>query len=493
MSNIRVDLRDRGLFGNDAAEDEEDDIFGSYSLERAEASTFLDATRRICIARAWKGEGKSALLRIVQSKLAQGEGGPLVVIATGKQVSPALEGSDTDVWAREWKASILRLVAREFGSRIGMAWTDDAISLVEEAEKSGFKSRSIVSAIFDRLRSPKVPIERSRLDLPSAEQIVKRWAERSDGIWMFIDDVDENFQNNPKHKAKVASFFLAIREIANLIPAFRFRLAVRPNTWSTISHDFEGLSKVEQYCEDLRWTEADIRDLLAGRIRGYLSRTNQYQRVASQRADDLVALVFQSPMPWGGREAHRPPHVPLATLSRRRPRWAIELCREAAGNAANVGRTKVEIADINGCLEQFGKRRIGDTVAEYSPQCPQIAELIAAFSQQSEEYATDELLKTVSNRVLTSVTPNIVGVLGQPRAIDVAAFLFQIGFLTARRQLEDGYEHITYVDQPGLLRDRTNIDDGVRWEIHPVFRQALQLRDSTGRRTRNPTRDRRGR
>jgi hypothetical protein len=84
--------------------------------------------------------------------------------------------------------------------------------------------------------------------------------------------------------------------------------------------------------------------------------------------------------------------------------------------------------------------------------------------------------------------------MGQPRPVDVAAFLFQIGFLSARRNLEDGgYEHLTFADKPDLLRARTNLDDGVRWEIHPVFRQALQMRDAQGRSLRLPPTDRRGR
>jgi hypothetical protein len=68
-------------------------------------------------------------------------------------------------------------------------------------------------------------------------------------------------------------------------------------------------------------------------------------------------------------------------------------------------------------------------VAEFSPQCPQLRELIAAFSRQSEEYGTNDLIDTISRRVLPSVTPAIAGVMGNPRPIEIAAFLFQIGFL----------------------------------------------------------------
>ena len=491
----RIDLSAAYLFGNDAAEDEDEEIFLGYVIDRPELKAFLDPANKICIARAFKGEGKSALLRLVQDRLNRSSDPPLILSATGKQLSPTLSESDTDAWARDWKRSLLQHIARELGARIGKAWSDDAISLVEEAEQAGFKSRNFVSTIIDRFKTSAAPVSRDRPPLANPEKAVQRWAARTDGIWLFIDDIDENFKNDPVHRIKVASFFIAIREIANSIPQIRIRTTVRPTTWTTLSLEYEALSKVEQYNIDLRWNESELRDVVGARVRGYLSRTNQWPIIANGRtlsADDLIAFVFQSPVEWG--KNLRPVHVPLVTLARRRPRWLIELAREAAKAAHAAHRATVTLPDITGCLESFGKKRIADTVAEFSTQCPQLNELIAAFSRQAEEYSTAELLSTIDKRVLQSVTPNIVGTMGTPRPIDVAAFLFQIGFLSARRNLGvDEYEHLTYVDKPDLLRARTNIDDGVRWEIHPVFRQALQMRDASGRTLRIVPHDKRGR
>jgi hypothetical protein len=331
--------------------------------------------------------------------------------------------------------------------------------------------------------------------LASPEQLVQRWAGRGDAVWLFVDDVDENFKNEAKNRLKVASFFLAAREIVNAIPQIRIRAAIRPTTWTTLALEYEALSKVDQYNIDLRWTEAELRDLLGARVRGYLALKGELAAMETRHplaAEDLISLVFQSPVEWG--QNTRPVHVPLVTLSRRRPRWLVELAREAAKAASSAHHTLVTLTDITGCLEAFGKKRIADTVVEFLPQCPQLEELIAAFSRQAEEYSTADLVSTINRRVLQSVTPSIVGVIGAPRAVDVAAFLFQIGFLSARRNLDGGdYEHLTYVDRPDLLRTRTNIDDGVRWEVHPVFRQALQMRDASGRSVRRPQSDKRGR
>lgn len=223
-----------------------------------------------------------------------------------------------------------------------------------------------------------------------------------------------------------------------------------------------------------------MRDLLAARIRGYLARVTKGSRDAEFRpgAEQLISRVFRSPMSWGNGD--RPAFVPLVTLSRRRPRWLIELCREAAALAVVGGRAVIGQEDVIGCLESFGRRRIADTVAEFRPQCAEIEELISAFHNQSEEYGTDKLLELIRRRVLQGVNPRIHGVVGVAGPVEVASFLFQVGFLTAKRQLPaDEYQHLSYVDAPDLLRTRTNRDGGVTWEIHPVFRQALNLRDSS--------------
>lgn len=490
----RIDLSAPDLFGNDAAEDEELDVFTAYAIDRPEVDSFLDPRRPICIARAYKGEGKSALLRMVMNRLRTGVAPPLIVEARGKQLSPNLQDSDTDPWVREWKASILKLLAGKIGATIGMAWTDDAMSLVEEAEKGGFRSKSFVASAVDRLKSTAVPLESVKTEAREHQGLVKRWAERQDAMWLMVDDIDENFRNTARNKAKISSFFIAARELVLSIPQLRLRLAVRPNTWVTISFEDEALSKVNQYCVDLRWSADEIRQVLLARIRGYVERAAKGSRRfrGSGTPESLLNKVFETPVTWNGRSTGV--SVPLTTLSRRRPRWLVELCREAAALAVARNRRKIAQQDIFECLESFGKRRIADTVAEFRAQCSEIEDLIAGFASQAEVYPTNALMTTIDRRVLQGVYPKIHGVAGTPRPVDVAAFLFQVGFLSAKRKLPDGeYEHLSYVDSPDLLKTRTNRDGGVTWEIHPVFRQALDLRDEAGRRLRRSPDDKRGR
>lgn len=485
MSDIEIEYWDKDLFGNDAAEEEDEEVFTSYAFERPEVKEFANASHQIQFVRAYKGEGKSAILRIAAAKIRSEKPNAITISTTGVNCSPNIESDDSDTWTREWKKNLLKLVANEIGTRVGFAYTDDAMTLVEEAEQNGFRQSSFVSSITDRLKSSAVPLDKSRKLAENHEKVLKRYLEKGESVWLIIDDVDQNFKNTDKYKLKVATFFTACRQISNAIPEIRIRSCVRPNVWKIVKREFESLSHVEQYMHDVRWDLEDITKLLSKRVQGYLERNGKWSEIKAELSDiistrdkQLIYLVFESKFPWGGGSRTRPAEIVLNTLSRGRPRWLIELCKVSSSNAQKNKHSKITFEDISDQLEEFGKRRIDDTIAEFSSQCKEIEELITAFSQQNERYPTDDLISMINNRVLQSVTPKIFGVLGNPSAKEVAHFLYQVGFLTARRDFpNDEYEHLSFADNPDLLKSRTNIDDGVSWEIHPVFRQALKLKN----------------
>lgn len=485
FSTLRFNLADPALFGNDAADLEQESLFFSYAVERKELASLLDPENSIQVTRAYKGEGKSALLRLVRSRLETMGHDQLVIPAIGPDHSPVVESLDSDLWTREWKKALLKLVASEIGSRLGIAFTDDAISLVEEAESNGFKKRSFVSAIVDRLNSAEIPIHRTRIPVANFEALVKRYLDGRPLIWIVIDDIDQNFANTEKWRVKLGTFFTACRQIVGVIPELRIRTAVRPNVWAIIKREFESLSHIEQYIHDLSWSSDQFRELLAARVTSYLKRTNQWKDIVSRlpkelifREQTIVGLVFDDPLPWGGGRT-RPPNMVLWTLTGHRPRWLVELCKEAGKAAARRGGKRINWDDITRQLSAFGRKRIEDTVAEFRSQCPQVDELLGAFSRQPDLYSTDELLKTIHNRIVQAVNPVIVGVSWKTTDLDVAHFLYQIGFLAGRKDYGEhrGYDHVLYRENPNLLKSRTNLDDGLRWEINPVFRDVLNLRN----------------
>lgn len=485
---MKIDIVSKQLFGNEAGEDEGEEIFKSYAVNRPEVNEFLSNENSISIVRAYKGEGKSALLRLVALNLKKKAEPPVLIYISATSISPELTDTDSDRWIRGWKSSILKLAAKEIGKLISRAYSDDAISLVEEAEADGFKSRNFVSVLADRLKSSAIPIERKRVQTGSHEQLLKRWTSKGEDVWFIIDDLDLNFENNSLYRAKVATFFNAIRQISTQIPAFKFRASVRPNVWSIVKREYESLSHVEQYMTDLQWTLDEFRTLIARRIEGYLERTGQLQafdelikenRNEIRRERILVGLVFKDPMPWG-IDRQRPAATTLYTFARQRPRWLVELWKVSAKSAHKAGSKIIDLPHINGELESFGQRRIDDTVAEFKSQCPQVEDLLVAFVDEPEWFSTEDLIKKIKDKIIEKgIQPRISGVTGAASAWEIAHFLYQISFLTARKDIGDGYyEHLSYATNPRLLSAKTNLDQGHSWEIHPVFRQALKLKNA---------------
>ena len=66
-------------------------------------------------------------------------------------ISPIIEKDDTPVstWVKEWKKSILHVIACELGTKVGFAWEDDVTLLVEEARKGGYRKYSFLGHILD--------------------------------------------------------------------------------------------------------------------------------------------------------------------------------------------------------------------------------------------------------------------------------------------------------------------------------------------------------
>lgn len=113
--NPIIKLDDESLFGNDAADLEQEALFYSYAVERSELSEFLNPENAIQVARAYKGEGKSGLLRLVNHKLINSQEDQLVITAIGPDHSPVISDNDSDLWTREWKKTLVTIPRQSRG------------------------------------------------------------------------------------------------------------------------------------------------------------------------------------------------------------------------------------------------------------------------------------------------------------------------------------------------------------------------------------------
>lgn len=145
-------------FGNEAGDDVDPDELLGYFVEQEAFGKFLEKRKKLLVATARKGVGKSALLKWTAVKVKEKDPNALVITVRGADLvrsrfSLTSELKSPNEYTRDWMIRLCALVNRELALRLNLALTDDKITLIETAELEGYKSRNIVGCLLDRLQS----------------------------------------------------------------------------------------------------------------------------------------------------------------------------------------------------------------------------------------------------------------------------------------------------------------------------------------------------
>jgi hypothetical protein len=468
-------------FGNEAADDAEAEELASYFVEQDAFHKFLQVSQKFLVAHARKGVGKSALVQWIGYKESQKDPDAVIIRCRGADLvrskfnlSNQLETPNDFI--RDWMIRVCSLVNRHLATRIKLALDDDKITLVETAELEGYKSRNLFGCLLDRLQS--------MLEHGGPTKLKDRT------VWILIDDLDATYQNTTAESMSLATFFSACRYLVQDMQGLVIRVTMRTDVWAMIRRYDESLDKAEQYVREILWSQRDFLRLLARRVEASLrSLEIPLPKVPPhvQEADAeerLLETVFEPKMEWGAEYraeefgAHKlvDTYRLLYTLSYERPRWAIQLCKLARESALRRGATQINKTHIDEIWAEYGAKRIADLVAEHKHQCPDVEELLNGFRGATRQMTRDELFGWINNRISTHMAPRIEGKATR-KPIEIARFLYRLGFILARSERSDGtYEHYRFDQMPDFLTSRTDDDFGLRWEIHPCYREALDIK-----------------
>ncbi len=485
---LNIDFTDGALFGNDAGEDELPEVLNSYFVDQPAFKPFLDKQSTFQVARSRKGMGKSALLSKLAYDLTRDDSAPIVISATGANLlaiaSPPVGASYLEL-QNFWARLICARVNYALGKEIGFAFSENSMALVESSEIAGFKERNLIGALIQRLKSSKIPIEVSLKEYTNHEELLKRaidsFSERK--VWILVDDIDSTYIDSPEQQAVTSTFFSACRALAREVKGLYIRASVRTDVWSAFRNN-EDLDKCEQYVTDIAWSAPDMKVILSKKIYSYLCRNNQSNNRIKNLdyradADSIITMAFMRRMKWG--KSLVPPFRPVFILSAGRPRWMSQLCRLAGLEAAKHNRELIAKADINSVMVKYSRFRLNDIYKEHSHQYSGLEKLIETFSNSPARYTTSDLLTQISTRYLNVIgSGNVPSIDGYPYKypLQLAHFLYKVGFIVARKEHEgdSGNADFTrYEQRPELLKDSRNLDDGMLWEIHPSFREALNV------------------
>lgn len=407
-------------------------------------------------------------------------------------LSSELHGANE--YTQDWMVRLCALINRHLALRLKVALTDDQITLVETAELEGYKARNIVGALVDRLQSL---LEKNRgvTKLPAKNEVelFKRVQDRK--VWIIIDDLDATYQNTAAESLSLATFFSACRYLVQDVKGLYIRASIRTDVWALLRRYDEALDKMSQYVSEILWHQKDFLALLALRIQASLKqlavpRPKPLPHTSTEdREERLLELAFVPQMQWGSYRRLPSEMQPslteprmvdsykiIYTLSYERPRWAIQLCKLAQEAALRRNATRIDKESIDEVWGEYGAKRIEDLVSEHKHQCPQVNELLNAFRGAERVMSRGDLFNWIKNRVSEHLEVKIEGdITRSPR--EIARFLYRLGFIVARSENKDGqYEHYRFDQMSDFLLARTDDDFSVRWEIHPCYREALDIK-----------------
>lgn len=487
---LHPNFADGTLFGNDAGEDELPEVLVSYFVDQPAFANFLSEDTRFQIARSRKGMGKSALLSKLAHDLKKQDPAPIVVTVTGADLLGIVSPTNYEPLPLQnyWKQVICSRINFEIGKNVGFAFSDTSMSLVENAEIAGFKERNIVGALLARIKSSAIPIEISHPLLNNSEELLKRALAEYDNrtVWVLVDDIDSTYVDSPNTQTLTSTFFSACRALARNSKNLNIRASVRSDVWSNLRKN-EDLDKCEQYVTDISWTSKELKYILSKKIYSYFHR-NKSKDFASlnlqyrEDADALLEFAFTRRMQWGKSKVG--PFQPIQILSAGRPRWMSQLCRLAGQEASKYGRPVIGIQEINAVTKKYSRFRLNDIYKEHSHQFDDLQKLIEAFSNGPSRFSTNSLLSTVSQRYVSAVgSGNVPTIDNMPYKfpMQLAHFLFKVGFVVGRRENIGNpnlADFVRFEERPELLTSTKNPDDGLEWEVHPSYRDAISVKNA---------------
>lgn len=485
---IKINLKDKKIFANEAGEDEKLSVLNSYYIDHSDFDDFFDSSERLSIVSARKGMGKSALLSRLEYKLINENiyNSPLVIRAKGNELLGLgdFKGEDHSYLENYWKQIICKRIILEIGKKIDFALNDDQISIVELAEIEGFKSKNFIGSIISRIKGklPLLNIEVQSNVPKNLEELLQRYQNNSNvpNIWLLIDDIDAKFQNTKENQARVGSFFSAIRSLSFDTESLNIRATVRSDVWSCLRH-LEDLDKLQQYIIQIFWSKKYMRDMLAQKILVYVennfptSQESKYKLKSDY--NKILDIIFNSPIEWHG-DSNAKLFDAISAFSNRRPRWMGQLCKMAGKKASENPLTKkINLDHINFILTDFGSLRRDDLIKEHNHQFDELSNLIDSLRATKKEFNYTELHLILEENFIRGRNADAISpVDGKNYASheDLGDFLYKLGLIS--RIHDDGKTFTHYTDDPDLYRSVQNRNNNITWSIHPAYRTFLNIK-----------------
>jgi hypothetical protein len=456
------------LFGHEAAENEDPDRLRAYYFKgKIYSQVVNDLPLRIVVGH--KGVGKSALFQVAINE-EQSHNRLTLLIKPDDIVDMGEQTDDFLKLIRDWKKGINEIIAKKALTSFGM---------LEEGWRARLNQYG--GAALDFLAST---IQSDKVDLTPTKHAILQDFLKNHKISVYIDDLDRGWQGRKQDIQKISALLNAIRDISTENRGIYFRISLRSDVYYLARTSDESTDKTEGSVIWFSWTNHEILALLAKRIDSYFGgKVTEPEFLEKHQSQMMHYLrpVIEEKFSGKGHWQDAPMYRVLMSLIRKRPRDLVKLLTLAGRAAKSKGAEVITTSHLESVFEEYSQGRLQDTINEYRSELPIIDRLILGMRPTRAQrklgngyiYTTDQLLKKLRSIEEQGKFRWANGNLVDTK--ELAAFLFKINFITARKQTSSGIDRKYFEENRYLSNQFTEF--GYDWEVHPAYRWALQPED----------------
>ncbi len=469
MSNNEItfsEIQIQAIFGHEAAEDEDIDRLKEYYFKGSVFDQVItDLPLRILVGH--KGIGKSALFQVAMYEEAK-VGRLSIQIKPDDIADIADEGKSFLKQIRCWKNGINEIIAKKVLQSYGLL----ASGWRKKLNQHG-------GMVLDFLVDTFSPLYKADLS-PSRKLFINDFL-KNKKISVYIDDLDRGWQGRKEDIRHISALLNAIRDISTTNKGIYFRISLRSDVYYLVRTSDESTDKIEGSVIWLSWTNHEIFALLIKRIETFFGRQTDEQKLLQMNQRQLATYlhpIFEPRFTGSGHWENAPMHRVLLSLIRKRPRDLIKLCTLAARKARENKLSIINTSSLESIFPEYSQGRLQDTINEFRSELPDIERLLLNMKPSKKEkrayegyvYPTSKLLQKIENIRQSGEFKFATGKIASNK--ELAAFMYKINFLTARKQTPQGIDRKYFEENRYLSNEFA--DFGYDWEIHPAYRWALQ-------------------
>lgn len=466
----------RALFGHEAAEDEKVERLKNYYL-KTDIYEKMKSDIPLFILVGHKGVGKSALIKVLSYDDSVENRIPIAV-QPNDIIDLDVSESNFLKKIQTWKDGLANIIFNNLVISI-------KDTLLQNQNNKSWKKwvdkfNDIVCSIIGK-KVIDLQDEKIRLSASSFTSLFKNSIFEEKQVIIYLDDLDRGWENSESDIKNLSAMLNAVRDLSRDIKNLKFRLSLRSDVYYAVRTSDETTDKIDGSVIWQSWTNHEILVMLIKRIETYFGHTvdDNYLLHANQnKIAHYLDSVFEKRFNGSGHWENAPMHRVIMSLIRKRPRDLVKLCTLAARQANKNRHNKILTNDLESVFVNYSNDRLTDTSTEYKSELPQIKELLLKMKPSKKElesgapclFTRPQLLEKLKNILSMSNLKFKNGMDVTPDSL--AAFLYKINFLTARKNSNGRIIRVYYDENQYIYNDFT--DFGYSYEIHTAYRWALQ-------------------